>query len=170
MKKTCQSLRFGLLAMVLGASVSVSVVHAQGSGLLSKLTVHGYLTQAYADADFADGLLVSPHTDELNLGISEDGTFDYRTMAIQFRYEISAKDIMIIQFSSRTLGNSPIESVEDEIELDWAFYERRLGDNTSVKVGRVQIPSGIFNAVRDVGTILPFLPSGFYFLPRRKFH
>ena len=42
------------------------------------------------------------------------------------------------------------------IELDWAFYERRLADNTSIKVGRVQIPLGIFNEIRDVGTILPF--------------
>lgn len=162
MQRMCRNLGFGLLALILGVSFSVCTLHAQSNGL-SKLTVHGYLTQAYATADFAEGLNDSPHTDELNLGISEDGTFDYRTMAIQFRYEISPKDTMIFQFSSRALGDSPIELVEDEIELDWAFYERRIGDNTSVKVGRVQIPIGIYNEVRDVGTLLPFYRPAFIF-------
>ncbi|HEV8579508.1 MAG TPA: hypothetical protein VGX68_10550 [Thermoanaerobaculia bacterium] len=39
--------------------------------------------------------------------------------------------------------------------LDWMFYQRRFG-GSSVKVGRVQIPFGIYNEVRDVGTLLPF--------------
>ena len=134
------------------------------TGPLSKLSVHGFLTQAYATADFATGGFSSPTADEIILGIPEDGTSDYRSMAIQFRYEISPKDVMIIQFSSRSLGESPIQDVEDEIELDWAFYERRLTDHTSLKVGRVQIPFGIFNEIRDVGTILPFYrpPFAFY--------
>jgi hypothetical protein len=140
------------------------------SRALSKLTVHGYLTQAWATANYVDGRLPGPGGvdpgptfDEIALGIPEDGTFDYRTMALQFRYEISEKDIMVVQLSSRSLGDSPIENFEDEIELDWAFYERRLTDNTSVKVGRVQIPLGIFNEIRDVGTILPFYRPPFVF-------
>lgn len=135
---------------------------------LSKLTVHGFLTQAYAEANFSDPFtlpgLSNPTADEIVLGIPEGGTTDYRTMAIQFRYQISPRDIMIVQFSSRSLGTSPTEDLEDEVELDWAFYERRIGDSTSVKVGRVQIPLGIFNEIRDVGTILPFYrpPFAFY--------
>ncbi len=131
--------------------------HAQDpKGPLSKLSIHGFLTQAYATSSLSKGGLFSPTTDELILGIPEDGTFDYRAMALQFRYQITDKDVMIVQLSSRSLGNSPINDVEDDIELDWAFYERRIGDNTSVKIGRVQIPFGIFNELRDVGTVLPF--------------
>lgn len=129
----------------------------------SKLEVHGFLTQAWATGSFLngrfpnpDGSPAGPTQSEISLGIPDDGTFDYRNMAIQFRYAISEKDVMIVQLSSRSLGDSPITAAEDDIELDWAFYERRLTDNTSVKVGRVQIPYGIFNEVRDVGTILPF--------------
>jgi len=141
------------------------------SGPLSKLTVHGYLSQAYADADFFGGRLPNPVTgapagptaEEIVLGIPEDGTWDYRNMALQFRYQISPKDVMVIQFSNRSLGDSPINDVEDEVELDWAFYERRFGDYTSIKVGRVQIPLGIFNEIRDVGTILPFYRPPFVF-------
>lgn len=141
-------------------------------GPLSKLSVHGFLTQAYAKADYvdmplaADGTPVGPTPtgEEIAIGIPEEGTFNYHFLALQFRYQITPKDIFIVQFSSRALGTSPVGIVEDEIELDWAFYERRLGDNTSVKVGRVQIPFGIYNEVRDVGTVLPFYrPAyGFY--------
>lgn len=124
-------------------------------GPLSNLAIHGFLSQAYATAKFAEEG-TGPLGNEISIGIPEDGTTDYRKLALQFRYEISPRDIMIVQFSSRRLGDSPVDGVEDEIELDWAFYERRLWDHTSVKVGRVQLPFGIFNEFRDVGTILPF--------------
>ena len=133
-----------------------------GAAAASKLQVHGFLTQAFATANFVEGgVAASPTGDERALGIPEDGTFDYRTLALQFRYEISPKDTMIVQLSNRANGFSPINEIEDEIELDWAFYERRLGDDTTVKVGRVQIPFGIYNEIRDVGTILPFYRPAF---------
>lgn len=134
---------------------------AERSGPLSKLSVHGFLTQAYATANYSEGGLFSPSVDELFLGIPEDGTWDYRTMALQFRYQIAPKDVLIVQLSSRSLGTSPVTQEEDEIELDWAFYERQLADHTYLKVGRVQIPFGIFNELRDVGTILPFFRPAF---------
>ncbi len=147
-----------------------------GSGPLSKLQIHGFLTQAYATASFVGNRIPlpggsdpGPTFDETALGIPEDGTFDYRNLALQFRYEMSPKDIMVIQFSSRALGFSPIADAEDEIELDWAFYDRRIGDYSSIKIGRVQIPIGIFNQIRDVGTILPFYRPSFSFYREGSF-
>ncbi len=146
------------------------------AGPLSKLQVHGFLTQAWATASFQDGGFPQPDgspplptDDELVLGIPEDGTTDYRFVAIQFRYQMTDKDIMIIQLSSRALGDSSINEVEDEIDLDWAFYERRLADHTSLKVGRIPISFGIFNEVRDVGTILPFYRPAFVFYREGSF-
>ena len=145
-------------------------------GPLSKLFVHGFLTQAFATGSFvggrfdvAPGVPAGPTPEEISLGIPEDGTTDYRSVAIQFRYEISPRDIMIIQFSSRALGDSLTSDIEDEVELDWAFYERRIKDHTSIKVGRVQIPYGIFNEFRDVGTILPFYRPAFVFYREGSF-
>ena len=135
------------------------------ASFFDKLQIHGFLTQAFADASFVEGgVLGSPSSLESALGIPEGGTSDYRTLALQFRYDMSPKDVMIVQFSSRTLGFSPINDVEDEIELDWAFYERQLSETTSIKIGRVQIPIGIYNEIRDVGTLLPFYrpPFGWY--------
>lgn len=134
---------------------------ADEKSLGERFEFHGFLTQAYATSSFSD---LGPTPQEVILGIPEDGTSDYRFLALQFRYEISPKDIVVVQLSSRSLGESPINDVEDDIELDWAFYEHRLTPDTSVKVGRIQIPFGIFNEIRDVGTILPFYrpPFNFY--------
>ena len=127
----------------------------------SKFSIHGFLTQAYADTSFAEGPLRdsqggNPSSSELALGIPESGTFDYRALALQFRYEISPRDIMVVQLSNEANGDAVADDFRDEVELDYAFYERRLGEQTSVKLGRVQIPYGIYNEIRDVGTVLPF--------------
>ena len=108
------------------------------------LTVHGYLTQGYARS-----------TDVPLYGISESGTTDYRAMALQFRYAISANQALVFQFSHRRLGQSAIQETEPDLGLDWGFYQGRW-QGTSVRVGRVPMPRGLFNEVRDVGTLLPF--------------
>lgn len=160
------------LGLFVLASLGVGTsVQAQDSSDRSKLQVHGFLTQAYAKADFLKGgpLSISPTENELLLGINEEGTTAYRNLAIQFRYEISSQDIVVVQFSNRSLGDSLITDLEDEVELDWGFYERRIGADTSVKVGRVQIPLGIFNEIRDVGTTLPFYRPSFAFYQEGAF-
>lgn len=137
--------------------------------LFDKLQIHGFLTQAYAEASFGEGGFQSPVPDEIILGIPEEGTTDYRNLAIQFRYEITPKDIAVLQLSHRRLGNSPLTEVESDVELDWAFYERRLADHTYLKFGRIQIPLGIFNEIRDVGTLLPFFRPTFTFYREGSF-
>lgn len=119
----------------------------------SKLAVHGYLTQAYA---ISDGHTI--------LGIPEEGTTDYRTLALQLRYALSDKDTFVVQFSHERFGQSAFAGLKPEVELDWGFYERRFSDALSLKAGKVQIPLGIYNEVRDVGTLLPFYrpPYNFY--------
>jgi hypothetical protein len=111
----------------------------------SKLAIHGYLTQAFADAD-----------DHPIIGIPTDGTTDYRTAALQFRYDMTDKDNFVLQLSHERLGTSPFANSRPAVDLDWAFYQHRFSGGTSVKVGKLQIPIGIYNEIRDVGTLLPF--------------
>ena len=151
----------GLIALWLSAGGI-----ALADDLSEKFQFHGFMTQAYAVGSYTDQ---GPTPDEIIVGISEDGTTDYRFLALQFRYEISDSDLLVVQLSSRSLGDSPINLVEDDIELDWAFYERRLADNTSIKIGRIQIPLGIFNEIRDVGTILPFYRPPYIFYREGSF-
>ena len=117
----------------------------------TKLQVHGYLTQAYGAAHGGTFL-----------GIPEGGTADYRTAALQLRYTMSASDQFVWQFSHRRLGTSPMTVGEPELKLDWLFYSRQMG-NLDLKVGRLPIPSGIYNEVRDVGVLLPLYRASFDF-------
>lgn len=109
------------------------------------LAVHGYLSQAYAAA-----------WNHQFLGIPPGGTSDYRTTALQFRYAVTSKDSLVVQLSHERLGRSPARNGRGDVELDWAFYERRFGSSFALKAGKVQIPFGVYNEIRDVGTLLPF--------------
>src|SRR5688572_30445570 len=119
----------------------------------SKFMFHGALTQAYGRSDGATVL-----------GIPEDGTSDYRTVSLQFGYALGANDRMVVQLAHERIGESAAMAFRQDVEVDWAFYEHRFSDALTAKAGRVQIPRGIFNEIRDIGTLLPFYrpPSAFY--------
>lgn len=157
----CNLTRFITVGIGFAFLCALTAAPAAAESWKDRFEIHGFLTQAYAVADYTDG---GPTPIEVILGINEDGTADYRFLALQARFEVSPKDLIVIQLSSRSLGDSPINKIEDDVELDWAFYQRRLADNTDLKLGRIQIPLGIFNEIRDVGTILPFYrpPFNFY--------
>lgn len=62
---------------------------------------------------------------------------------------------------------------EPDVKLDWAFYERKLGQDTSIRVGRIPQPMGLLNETRYVGTLLPFYRAPYNFYqegcpPRRR--
>ena len=114
-----------IIALCLGLIGPVPAVNAQAlDGPLSKLSIHGFLTQAYATAEFSKG---GPTPDEVTLGIPEDGTFDYRVLALQFRYDITPEDTMIVQFSSRSLGASPIGLIEGRHRARLGFLSEAAG-------------------------------------------
>jgi hypothetical protein len=123
----------------------------EGSG--PRIAFHAFLNLAYAASD---GNQI--------FGIPEGGTTDYRNVVMQIRYEITPRDIVYTQLSHERLGRSTINEARDEVELEWAFYERRLTDTTAVKLGKMQLPLGIYNEIRDVGTLLPLYapPYSFY--------
>jgi hypothetical protein len=119
--------------------------------VFTRFAIHGYLTQAYAESD-----------QHQILGITRDGTTDYREAALQLRYMPSERDTFVVQLAHEREGRSVVKS--DAVELDWGFYQHRFSTGTELRVGRVQLPFGIYNELRDVGTILPFyrLPSNYY--------
>lgn len=121
-----------------------------------KLKIHGYLTQAYAWSDLGDDPELRAWLEGGILGIEEGGTTDYRTLALQIRYDFDAQSSVVFQFDHERLGASPDIEGRDEIEVDWAFFNHRFKQGTSVRVGRLPLPWGIYNEIRDVGTLLPF--------------
>jgi hypothetical protein len=109
-----------------------------------KITIHGYLSQAYARTDGGE-----------ILGIPAEGTADYRTAALQIRADVTEQDTFAVQLHHERFGTSDLQALHDDLALDWIFYEHRIGQS-SIRVGRVPIPFGIYNEVQDVGTLLPF--------------
>ncbi|HQU73810.1 MAG: hypothetical protein KDI06_12810 [Calditrichaeota bacterium] len=118
-----------------------------GNFLLAQpnLQIHGYLSQAYAQA-----------SDYPIFGIPVSGTTDYRNLALQFRVNTNKKTSLIFQLSHKRLGKSPIMVLEEDVELDWGFFEYRFSENGYLRAGLLQLPFGIYNEIRDVGILLPF--------------
>jgi hypothetical protein len=132
------------LASLAALSVFPLSIAAQESAV-SPVSIHGYLTQAY-------GI-----TDRHQLaGMTKDGTADYRRAAVVARYAFSSKDNFVVQVGHRRLGDSPTMNFEDNVKIDMAFYERRFGTSSSVRVGKTLMPFGIYNEIRYAGTLLPF--------------
>lgn len=126
---------------------------ADHEGWPFKFFINGFLNEAWARSD----------GNEI-YGIGKGGTFDYRTAAVILRVEPTPDDIFSVKLRHERIGASEFQQFIPEVGLDWFFYEHRFGDDTAIRVGRVKIPFGIYNEVRDVGTLLPFYrpPTDFY--------
>jgi hypothetical protein len=109
------------------------------------LSFHAFINQAYARSD-----------SHQIVGITKSGTTDYRTVALQVRYRFGPSDDIVTQLTEHRLGASVINSVDGDIELELAFYEHRFADSTTIRLGKMQLPVGIYNEIRNVGTLLPF--------------
>jgi len=111
----------------------------------TRLFLHGYLTQGYG---FSRGGRA--------MGLASEGTADYRRAAVLARYEATPVDRFVVQLGHRRLGDSPSMQFEENVKVDMAFYERGFGNGTTLRVGKVLMPFGIYNEVRYAGTLLPF--------------
>jgi hypothetical protein len=118
---------------------------------LTRFSVHGYVSQAYAVSE-----------DHQIFGIPTEGTADYRDLALQFRYDPNRKNAVVLQLRQQRFGESRKDS--DEVELDWAFYQRTVSDRFSLKAGRIPLPLGIYNEAGGAAMTSPFFrpPHEFY--------
>lgn len=124
------------------------------SRFADRFSFNGFLSQAYG---ITDGNQI--------LGIGEEGTASYHNLALQLRYQVADDHRFVLQLNHDKLGDSPVQELQDDVELDWLFYEYRSPGGFYLKAGRAPIPLGIYNEYRDVGTLLPFYspPISIYF-------
>ncbi|MEP7343877.1 MAG: hypothetical protein ABI877_01360 [Gemmatimonadaceae bacterium] len=132
------------LALLAAATVPLSALFAQEK-TADRVSIHGYLTQAFGMSGR-----------DMVMGLTKDGTADYRRAAILARYSSTKNDNFVVQLGHRRLGDSPSMAFEDNIKVDMAFYEHRFADATRVRVGKVLMPFGIYNEIRYAGTLMPF--------------
>lgn len=141
-----------LLAVVLLSGIFGETCLAQDLG--SKIQIHGYLTQGYGQGD-----------DFSLFGLDDEGTSNYRSVALNLRAELGERGQFVVQLAHERSGDSPFNALHDDVQLDWAYYEHRFDAGTRVRVGRLPIPFGVYNELRDVGTVLEFFrpPVAIYF-------
>ena len=128
---------------------------------VDRFEIHGHLSVAYTEAT-ATGLPGTLPSDDI-LGLSEDGSFDFRNAALQVRFSAADNHQLVLQLSHQKLGDSVLEQVNNDIEVDWLFWDWQIGPRTDLRLGRLPTPAGLFNEVRDVGTVLPFFRPAFNF-------
>src|SRR5688500_10752776 len=138
------------LAIVLTSLLAIGAQAEPVPGWLSRVSFHGYVNQAYAVSE-----------DHQIFGIPTNGTTDYRDLALQFRYDHDRKNSVVVQFRHERLGEL---RRDEDVQLDWAFYQHNFSERLSLKAGRVPLPLGIFNEAGGAATTSPFFrpPHEFY--------
>ena len=138
----------GLLVLLLAASGGPSVVHAQG--LDESLYIGGFVSQGYLNTSENDYLVSR----------SVNGTAEFTEAAITFSANPMDRLRIGIQFMARNFGSTG----NGQVQVDWAFGDYRLHDELGFRAGRVKLPHGLYNEVRDIDLARTsvFLPSGVY--------
>ena len=80
------------------------------------------------------------------LGSTEDGSYEFNEMGINFSTELTDDLHVGVQFFSRDLGTIG----NDDIKVDWAFADYHWKDWLGVRVGKIRIPYGLYNEIRDI--------------------
>jgi len=122
---------------------------------MDDISIHGFASTGYLRSD-ANNYLLS----------SEDGSFEFNEVGINFGAELT-EDIRVgIQLYSFDLGDLG----NNAVKLDWAFIDYEWRAWLGVRAGKIKAPFGLYNQTQDYDmlrtTIL--LPQGIYTKYRRE--
>ncbi len=129
-------------SMVSGARV----VHAQGDtdyGMIqslidavSRTEIHGFASQ---------GFLWSSNHDYLGANTNK-GDWHFNEIGINFSTDLSEKLRVGLQLISRSLGSVG----NNAVQLDWAYADYRFRDWLGFRGGKMRVPYGSYNEIRDI--------------------
>jgi hypothetical protein len=102
---------------------------------LAGIDIHGFISQGFL------------WSDENNyLGDSEEGSFQFNELGINFSKDLSDELRIGMQIFSRDLG----ETGNNQVEIDWAYGDYRWRDWLGLRVGLMKMAHGLYNETRDV--------------------
>ncbi len=116
---------------------------------LSNVDIHGFVSQGYL------------YTKDNNfLADTEGGTEEYSEAGINFSTDISNKLRIGLQLMARDMG----EFGNNEVILDWAFFDYSWRDWVGFRAGKIKYPFGLYNESRDIDAARTFimLPQSIY--------
>ena len=135
------------LIMLVGLSLLAAVSYAsEGSG---SVDIHGFISQGY---------LKTNHNNYL--AQTEEGSFEFNELGLNFGTDLTDKLRIGMQFFARDLGSEG----NDELLLDWAFADYRWRDALGFRIGRIKMPFGYYNTIRDFDMLRTgvFVPQSVY--------
>ncbi|RLC03008.1 MAG: hypothetical protein DRI57_29555, partial [Deltaproteobacteria bacterium] len=102
---------------------------------IPKIDIHGFVSQGFLK------------TDQNNyLGDTEDGTFQFNEMGINFSTKLPKRLRIGLQFFSRDLG----QEGNNDIVLDWAYADYRWKEWLGFRIGKIKVVYGLYNETRDM--------------------
>jgi hypothetical protein len=120
------------------------------------LQVHGFVSQ---------GFLIT--TDNNYLAESEQGSFEFTEVGLNFTQPLSDELRVGVQLFARDLGRLGNYS----IKADWFYLDYRYANWLGLRAGRVKLPFGLYNEVNDVdqARVPILLPQSMYPIQNRDF-
>ena len=122
-----------VLVLLSGLAVPAS---AKDMDLLPGIQVHGYISQGFIKSTKYNFLLND----------SEKGSFQYNEMGLNFTKRLTDKLRIGIQFFARDVG----DAANDKITVNWAYGDYRFRDWLGIRIGKIKLPMGLFNEIRDM--------------------
>lgn len=110
---------------------------------LGGVNIHGFISQ---------GFIISNEYNYL-VNNSKDGSFEYNEVGLNFSKPLTDQLRMSLQLFSRDLG----DVANNTINLDYAYGDYYWRDWMGLRAGRIRVPFGLWNEVRDYDMLRPWI-------------
>jgi hypothetical protein len=142
-----------VVSMVLCLGLGPGVAHAVEMG---PVDIHGYISQGYLKSSANDFLVKSAN-----------GSSEFDEVGLNFSTNVNDKLRLALQLSARNLGSTG----QNQVYLDWGFADYNLQNELSLRLGRIKMPHGLYNEIRDTDMLRTWvlLPQSVYSESYRQF-
>lgn len=139
-------LRLGLAGAV---TLCLSAISAsvQAANWTDSTVVSGFMSAVYSRTN--EGIPFNGGAAEA--GINKDGSFQGTRYGVNIRSQVTDK----VNFASQLFASQ--EGEQFNIVLDWAFAGIKLGDDVTLRAGKIKYPIGLVNEYVDVGVAYPWI-------------
>lgn len=137
--------RFALLSVIL-----LVLMTGNSQGLeLEGVDIHGFISQGYLKTD-----------DNNFLAETEDGTFQFNEIGINFGKQLTGKLHLGLQLFARDQGKIG----NDEVVVDWGYADYHWKDWMGIRAGIMRVTHGLYNETRDIDMLRTsiLLPQSIY--------
>ncbi len=143
-----KKLSVGLIVFLFSSIVCLNAFALEVESL--GVDIHGFIAQ---------GVLKSSHYNYL-ANDSNRGSFQFNEVGINFSKQVTDNLRIGAQLFSRDLG----DVANNKVTLDWAYGDYQYRGWLGVRAGRIKIPLGLFNEIRDLDVLRTciILPQGIY--------